>query len=298
MKSLVSYPDRGSYGNARYRGNYSGHLIADLIHQFHPRFFLDPMVGSGTTRDVCRELGVPGWFSDLREGFNILRDEIPVGGDLGFLHPPYHNIVHYSGEVWGEAPHPDDLSRCASYEEFLVRLNEAQFRLYEALRRDGRLAVLIGDVRRGGVLYPIQRDMRVYGQAEAFVVKAQHNCWSDRRHYAGSFVAIVTEYLWVTRKPDAFIVPVRVAEIREVDLRKSSVQTWRSVVQGALEHLGGQASLPRLYEMVREHRKARQAIASGHDWQAQTRRALQVYPDFEPVERGVWRLVPVGQQLL
>jgi hypothetical protein len=297
MKSLVSYPDRGPYGDACYRGNCSGHLIADLIREFHPRFVLDPMVGGGTTRDVCRELGVPGWFSDLREGFNILQDEIPVGGDLGFLHPPYHDIIRYSGEVWGREPHPDDLSRCASYEEFLARLNEAQFRLYDALRRGGRLAVLVGDVRCRGVLYPIQRDMRVYGQPEAFVVKAQHNCQSDRRHYAGRFVAIVTEYLWVTRKPDAFIVPMRVAEIQEVDLRKSTVQTWRSVVQGALEHLGGEAALPQLYPVVREHRKAQQAIEAGYHWRAQVRRALQVYPDFESVERGVWRLVPVGQPL-
>ena len=110
------------------------------------------------------------------------------------MHPPYHDIIVYSGDVWGE-PHPDDLSRCSSYEDFLAKLNQAQFALYDALRRGGHMAILIGDVRRNGVLYPIQRDMAWYGEPVAVVIKQQHNCWSDRRHYSGKFIALVHEYL-------------------------------------------------------------------------------------------------------
>ena len=293
MNSIVSYPNRGPWGSSRYRGNCSGHLLVDLFQHFRPKMVLDPMVGSGTTRDVCEEMGIPGWFGDLRDGFNILREPIPQGGDFGFMHPPYHNIVQYSGNVWGKS-HPEDLSRCPTYEDFLRKLNQAQFALYDALRRGGHTAMLVGDVRKNGTLYPIQRDMAWFGEPVALVIKQQHNCWSQRRDYAGKFIALVHEYLVVTRKPDAWVFPLRVTEVKKTDLRNLPISTWRAAVQAGLEHLGGEAELGRLYGLLFTHAKVRQAHHAGHNWQAQIRRALQVYPDFESGgQRGRWRLVEV-----
>lgn len=36
MESIISYIDRGKYGNSNYRGNCSGYIISDLIKQFYP----------------------------------------------------------------------------------------------------------------------------------------------------------------------------------------------------------------------------------------------------------------------
>lgn len=36
MQSIVSYKDRGPYGDSFYRGNCTGHIIKDLIQQFYP----------------------------------------------------------------------------------------------------------------------------------------------------------------------------------------------------------------------------------------------------------------------
>lgn len=36
MESIISYIDRGKYGNSNYRGNCSGYIIRDLIKQFYP----------------------------------------------------------------------------------------------------------------------------------------------------------------------------------------------------------------------------------------------------------------------
>ena len=36
MQSVVSYKERGKYGNPLYRGNCSGFVIKDLIEQFYP----------------------------------------------------------------------------------------------------------------------------------------------------------------------------------------------------------------------------------------------------------------------
>lgn len=60
MKSVVSYPDRGSGGDNRYRGNCSPKLIEDIIAQYGLDALSDYMVGSGTTEDVCVRRGIPG----------------------------------------------------------------------------------------------------------------------------------------------------------------------------------------------------------------------------------------------
>ena len=77
--------------------------------------------------------------------------------------------------MWG-SPHPDDLSRCNSYDEFIEKLNFVIKKLYMALRKDGRLAVLVGDIRSQGKFYSMQNDMMKIGKYESFIVKAQFNC--------------------------------------------------------------------------------------------------------------------------
>jgi hypothetical protein len=91
-----------------------------------PRVFTDPMVGGGTSVEVAREMRIEAHGLDLHSGFNILKqrilDEVGKSSDLVLSHPPYHNILVCSGNVWGRGPHPDDLSRCASEDEFLEKL--------------------------------------------------------------------------------------------------------------------------------------------------------------------------------
>lgn len=287
MNSVVSYPTRGVGGRASYRGNCAPQLIADLLDQLHPTMVVDPMGGSYTTRDVCAAKGVACWSSDLREGFDLLSDELPAAPDLGFLHPPYHDMIAYSGAVWGESD-SRDLSRAGDYATFITRLNEAQYRLYENLRTGGHMAVLVGDLRRRGQLYPIQRDMAWYGEPVATVIKLQHNTASARKPYAGSFIALAHEYLIITRKPAAWLVTVRKTTASPFDGRSFAGATWKVIAQAGLETLHGQASLPQLYAEVSTHARAKNDTT----WQAQIRRALQVYPDvFTPVDgRGTWRL--------
>ena len=290
MQSVVSYPDRGDGGDARYRGNFSPRLLEDLFRQFSPASVVDPMAGSGTTTDVCARMGIACWTGDLRTGFDILSDEIPVGAEMGVLHPPYYNMILYSGKVWGDAPDPRDLSRAPDYDTFLRRLNEAQYRLYESLRTGGLMAVLVGDLKRRGKLYPIQRDMHWIGEPVNLVVKIQHNMASNRVDYSGRFIPIVHEYLVITRKPEAWYVAIRATNRNRYDMRRYAKSPWRSVVQAGLEAMGGRASLPALYETLKDHARVMASKAQGTDWKAQIRRALQVYDDFQNVARGEWKL--------
>ena len=50
--SVVSYPDRGPWGDPKYRGNCSGWLAKDLILRFQCQSVFDPAEGSGTIKDV------------------------------------------------------------------------------------------------------------------------------------------------------------------------------------------------------------------------------------------------------
>lgn len=293
MISVISYPTRGKGGDSGFWGNCSPKVIEDLLDQFNPQLVYDPAVGSGTTEDVLQQRSVPGWCSDLVRGHNVLQDEPPfMGFDLGFFHPPYWNMVTYTAGVWKCDPHPDDLSRAPTYQDFIDKLNEANYRIYETLRSGGRLALLVGDLRRNGTLYPIQRDMRWYGEPEALVIKQQHNVRSAQKRYANAnFIAIVHEYLVITQKPNAWIVPTRVTNVREdTDVRNYPGMTWQAIVYGAMEELDGEADLQDIYEVVSEHRRAQKAQADGKHWQATVRRELQQRSHFANVQRGRWRL--------
>ena len=91
--SILSYPDRGKWGQSSWRGNCSGHIYQELFTRLQPGVFVDPMVGSGTSVEVAREMGIEAYGFDLHNGFNAIRDSIlqKVGkpADLIFSHSPY-----------------------------------------------------------------------------------------------------------------------------------------------------------------------------------------------------------------
>ena len=81
-----------------------------IFEHLRPRVFTDPMVGSGTSVEVAREMGIEAHGLDLHSGFNILKDSIleSVGkpSDLVLSHPPYHDMIPYSGSEWGREGNP------------------------------------------------------------------------------------------------------------------------------------------------------------------------------------------------
>lgn len=95
--TIADYPERGQGGDQCYRGNCSPKLIEDLISQYSIQSLSDYMVGSGTTRDVCRRLQVQGEYLDLNCGFDLITMDIPSRPENIFWHPPYHDIIVYSG---------------------------------------------------------------------------------------------------------------------------------------------------------------------------------------------------------
>lgn len=188
--SLLSFPERGPWGDARYRGNCSGYVYQRLFEWLRPRVFTDPMVGSGTSVEVARGMGIEAHGLDLHSGFNILKQSIrkTVGAysDLVLSHPPYHNLIVYSGEVWGDEPHPDDLSRCATEEEFLEKLRVALINQRCATRVGGFYGLIIGDVRSAERYVSYQAEIinrMPKAELRAILIKAQHHTRSSGASY-------------------------------------------------------------------------------------------------------------------
>jgi len=207
LNSILSYPQRGPYGNSRYRGNCSGYIIEDLLSYYKPQNFLECFAGGGTGYDVAQKLGYKNSIHlDLNKRFgefNILKDELPKGADFVFSHPPYWNIIKYSGinNVWGDKPHRDDLSHIDNYQNFVNQLNVANKKIYESMVRGGRHALLLGDIRRNGKYYSLIKDIQWFGEIEAHLIKIQHNTQSERKkYYNRNFIPIAHEHLLIFKK--------------------------------------------------------------------------------------------------
>lgn len=297
MQSIISYPERGKWGDSSYRGNCSGHVIKDLILHFYPnskpKRFVEVFSGGGTGLDVARELGITNSVHlDLNTGWNALKDEIPYGSDFVFSHPPYWDIIRY--ETQRGSYDPDDLSNVMSYDEFIHKLDKVNAKIYQSLLNGGRHAFLVGDIRKKGKYYSIIKDMTWFGDLESHVIKVQHNCWSDNKKYANNrFIPIIHEHLLIFKKNEVWAVELKRTVSQSFDLRQFNNITWRDLVQGAIEWLGGKATLKEIYEVIKGSKKTER---NAH-WKEKIRQTLQLHDNFIAVERGVWKLNVSGEKI-
>ena len=198
VTSLLRYPDRGPWGTAKYCGNCTGFLVADLLDYFKPQSVFDPMEGSGTTGEVCFDMGVEYVGTDLRSGFDLLSSPLPDRQfDLVFWHPPYWPGFRYSD-------HPNDFSNVKNVEEFLRRLREGFGRLVGLLTDHGHFVIVIGDGRKNGVFYPLHATIMQWGllPLEAVLIKeGDHNRQARHFRYGPTrFIPILHEYVLIFKR--------------------------------------------------------------------------------------------------
>lgn len=191
LTSLYHNPRAGDYGDRSYPGNCSGNLIKDLLRYFDARSVLDPMTGSGTCRDVCRELGISVRSFDIHTGF----DAADPGsyGELGrfdfvWLHPPYWRQKLYCDD-------PRDLSRTSTLEAFLGRYRLLIENCADALAPGGKLAILMGDYsdREAGFVPLVHWTKCLAFEAGlrqhcTDIIRFSHGASSGRKVYRSSFI--------------------------------------------------------------------------------------------------------------
>jgi hypothetical protein len=204
--SVVSYPDRGPWGDSKYRGNCTGYIVKDLILRFKCQSVFDPSEGGGTVRDVVEGINnhlkqsIHYEGKDLKAGWDLLEGPMPENQfDLVWYHPPYWDIIRYS-------ENPKDLSNCPTLYDFEDKLNRAAERLSKAVRPGGVMAILIGDKRKNGNYYALFRTLlfnKKIGQLKAIIIKIQHNTRSSKTQYISHnpfFIPIKHEYCLVFQR--------------------------------------------------------------------------------------------------
>lgn len=283
MNSIMSYKNRGKWGNSQYRGNCSGHVIKDLL-QFYfpnhpPKQFIEVFSGGGTGKDVAKDLGIKNSIHlDLNNGWNALIDELPKGSDFTFSHPPYWDIIRY--ETQRKSFHEDDLSNQMSYERFIFQLDKVNEKIYHNLFNGGRHAILIGDVRKKGKYYSIIKDMTWFGDLESHIIKLQHNTMSENKQYAHSqFIPIAHEHLLIFQKNQIWKMNIKYTKDFEKDIRSLTRITWKDLIKATLEYKR-KASVQEIYELLSVSEKGK----NNQNIRAKIRQVLNSYSDFDKHE--------------
>lgn len=72
--TVLSFPERGPWGDSNYRGNFSGWIPAAIINRYECQSVSEIFAGSGTTSDLCKDLQIPYVGIDLNP--NPVRENI------------------------------------------------------------------------------------------------------------------------------------------------------------------------------------------------------------------------------
>jgi hypothetical protein len=190
LTSLYHFHRAGEYGHRSYPGNCGGNLIKDLLTFFGAKSVFDPMTGSGTCRDVCKELGIYCWSSDLHQGADACdASKFPRACfEFAWIHPPYWRQKLYTNDV-------RDLSRAPTLGAFLDRYRMLIENCAGALLPHAKLAILMGDYsdREVGFVpltYHTKRLAFEIGlhQCATDVIRFSHGASSSKKVYRSSFI--------------------------------------------------------------------------------------------------------------
>ena len=304
LTSIVSYPERGTGGDNKYRGNCSPKLIEDLLSHFQVQEVCDYMCGSKTTQAAAAACGARSHTYDLHSGFDLLKHDVPERSEFTFWHPPYWSIITYSDVMYsaeqvrrkyGFDPRDSDLSRIQTWEGFVEAMNYCMLKQFCALDKGGRMAVLMGDIKKQGKLYSMLFELVKPGKVENVLIKTQHNCQSDHNQYSGKFIPILHEYVLIVRKEAPLIYPMLITKAVQLDIRDMAGATWKDVLADAMEGATQPLALDAIYAKVEKYKRAQ----ANQWWRDKVRQTLYIYPElFERTSRGVWRLRRAPQKFI
>ncbi len=197
LTSLYHNAEAGDYGDRGYPGNCGGNLIKDLLRFFKPKKVSDFMSGSGTCRDVCRELGIACVSGDIHQGFDACDPSNFFGEsalfergsfDFVWLHPPYWRQKLYSEDI-------RDLSRAPTLEVFLERYAMLLAHCSYVLKPGGIMAILMGDYNdRDAAFVPLTYHTKRLAfdcglkQHSTDIIRFSHGASSGRKVYRTQFI--------------------------------------------------------------------------------------------------------------
>lgn len=281
------------YGQSGYRGNCTGFIIRDFVETYLAKqgLFVDPSIGGGTSTDVAKELGVRFKGTDLHEGYNLLTQDLlsflGEPANLIWWHPPYWNMIRYSGSQWGKEVNHWDLSQM-DLEQFQEATLLAMMNIHDATEQGGHYGILMGNLRKDGHYYNLSGmiERMAAGRLVDEIIKIQHNCTSDNYQYNGKLVRIAHEKLLVFKKEVKGALFFLAKAIQRTEVVTGI--TWKAIVRRILQAAEGKSmSLASIYTEIEPY--AVKQVENKH-WQAKVRQVLQDEKFFKRIHIGVYAL--------
>jgi adenine-specific DNA-methyltransferase len=162
VTTLWEYPSQhygeGEQGSRDYRGATPSWVIWNVIHRFTKEgdTVVDPFCGSGTTLDVCRDLGREGIGFDLVSTRADVKQadarSLPLkhkSADLVFMDPPYADNLDYSDD-------PRCIGKLKADGRYQRAMRLVIKEASRVLRDGGTLAIYVCDVfQKGRGFHPL-----------------------------------------------------------------------------------------------------------------------------------------------
>ena len=215
--TLWEYPSQhyGSsmQGDKNYAGATPSYIIWNLLKRYTEKGdkVLDPMCGSGTTLDVCKDLERNGIGFDLVPYRDDIKQNdarhIPLKketADFIFIDPPYSTHIDYSD-------HPRCIGKLdASDEEYYEAMTQVIKELFRVLKNKQYLALYVSDsFKKGQPFQPI--GFRLFNILSRFfqpidiVAVVRHNQKLDRSNWhkaatEGNYFLRGFNYLFIMKK--------------------------------------------------------------------------------------------------
>ncbi|MEB8637791.1 hypothetical protein P4H32_29350 [Bacillus cereus] len=257
LTTLITIPERGPYGDSKYRGNYAGDVLAKLVRYLQrcgikTPYVYDPMEGGKTSRDVCAHFSLPYIGDDIHNGFDVVNDDFhDTGFDLTMLHYPYWNMIEYFHDL------PETLKgRDMSSMEWKPFIEAVSHVNYKAAAHSRYVAVLVGDmVMKGkGYIKSIQREMAWIGVPVRHFTKVQHNAMSYRTNYRNTnFIPVVTEHLILFKtdyKPGGELWILVPGQYKKIDA--DSYVTWKTAIKNVTKNFE-KITPENVFEGIKQH---------------------------------------------
>lgn len=176
VTTLWDYPSQHygdeEQGDKAYRGATPSYVIWNVVHRYTKGndVVVDPFVGSGTTLDVCKDLGRKGLGFDLAPARPDIQQadarSLPLKNksvDLVFMDPPYADNLDYSDD-------PRCIGKLKANGQYQRAMRLALKEAHRVLRDDKVLAVFVADVlKKAKHFFPLGFELFQLALAEGFV---------------------------------------------------------------------------------------------------------------------------------